>query len=113
MSQRRFITMSSDAGMRRGNVLGVRADRRSELTGFFVKESISLIAGSEDEGLVRIAGDGNQLECSLEVLYPGGWIRCPVARNMAAKLSVKGKDIGKLMDFLEIKIRDCELGCFK
>ena len=105
--------MSSDAGAYEYSIVGVQPDRQQQLNEFFSEERIELKAGAENEGLIRIAGDDERRECSLKVLYAGGWIRCPVARKVANNLGVDGKSIGKLMDFLEIKIRDCELGCFK
>ncbi|MBU0639758.1 MAG: hypothetical protein KKB50_12900 [Planctomycetes bacterium] len=46
-------------------------------------------------------------------LRVGGWISCQSARAMAGKLRLDGRKIGKLCDLLDVKIRDCELGCFE
>jgi hypothetical protein len=37
---------------------------------------------------------------------------CSVAREIARDLSVSLKDVGKAADELNVKITDCELGCF-
>jgi hypothetical protein len=37
---------------------------------------------------------------------------CPVARKIAQELSVSYREIGLAADELNIKIMDCELGCF-
>ena len=37
---------------------------------------------------------------------------CPVARKIAQELSVSFKEVGRTADELNIKITDCELGCF-
>ena len=37
---------------------------------------------------------------------------CPVARKIAQELSVSYREIGRAADELNIKITDCELGCF-
>ena len=37
---------------------------------------------------------------------------CAVARKIAQKLSVSYKAVGNAADELNIKITDCELGCF-
>ena len=37
---------------------------------------------------------------------------CPVARKIAQELSVSYREIGRAADDLNIKITDCELGCF-
>jgi hypothetical protein len=41
-----------------------------------------------------------------------GRLPCPIAREIAEKLSVSYKEIGKTADELKIKITSCELGCF-
>jgi uncharacterized protein (UPF0210 family) len=37
---------------------------------------------------------------------------CAVARNIARELSVSYKEVGKAANELQVKITDCELGCF-
>lgn len=37
---------------------------------------------------------------------------CAVARKIALDLSVPFKDVGKAADELQVKITNCELGCF-
>jgi hypothetical protein len=37
---------------------------------------------------------------------------CPVAREIARKLSVPYGEVGRTADELKIKITQCELGCF-
>jgi DNA-binding transcriptional regulator YhcF (GntR family) len=41
-----------------------------------------------------------------------GKIPCPVARKLAKELSISYKEVGKAADQLNIKITDCDLGCF-
>ena len=41
-----------------------------------------------------------------------GRIPCPVARKIAQELSVSYQEVGMAADALNIKITDCELGCF-
>lgn len=41
-----------------------------------------------------------------------GRLPCPVARNIAQKLSVSYKEVGMTADKLNVKISNCELGCF-
>ncbi|GAB4407542.1 MAG: molybdopterin-guanine dinucleotide biosynthesis protein MobB [Thermodesulfovibrionales bacterium] len=41
-----------------------------------------------------------------------GRLPCPLARKIAEELSVSYKEVGEVADRLEIKIIDCELGCF-
>jgi len=39
-------------------------------------------------------------------------LSCAVARNIARELSVSYKEVGKAANELQVKITDCELGCF-
>jgi len=41
-----------------------------------------------------------------------GKLPCPIARKLAKELSVSYKEVGRTADKLNIKITDCELGCF-
>lgn len=41
-----------------------------------------------------------------------GKIPCPLARKIAKELTVPYREVGKAADELNIKITDCELGCF-
>lgn len=42
----------------------------------------------------------------------GGKLSCPKARKLAKDLKVSPNLIGEACDGLNIKIKDCELGCF-
>lgn len=52
------------------------------------------------------------VEATLTDLYIGGWIACPTALALAAKLNVGPRRIGALCNKLDIKIKHCSLGCF-
>lgn len=41
-----------------------------------------------------------------------GRLSCHVAREIAEKLSVPYSEVGRAADELNIKITNCELGCF-
>jgi len=41
-----------------------------------------------------------------------GRLPCPVAREIAQKLGVPYREVGKTADELSVRISDCELGCF-
>lgn len=86
---------------------------RSDFSAFLIKESIPLAVTSGDPGDVEIEPcEEERREGDISILYQGGWIRCSVARAAAEKLSIRYSDFGKVLDYLDIKIRDCELGCF-
>lgn len=58
-------------------------------------------------------------EVSREVLEavkkaaPEGFITCPRARKLAEELGVPPRAVGDACNVLKIKIKGCELGCFK
>lgn len=41
-----------------------------------------------------------------------GRLPCPLARKIAKELSVSYKEVGRVADELDVKITNCELGCF-
>lgn len=53
-----------------------------------------------------------QIRFALSEKAVAGKIACPLARKLAEELNISFKEIGKTADELEIKITDCELGCF-
>lgn len=42
----------------------------------------------------------------------GGRIPCPVLRAIAEEEGITYNEAGRIADNLEVKISDCELGCF-
>lgn len=53
------------------------------------------------------------LKSDLTTIYSGGWIVCETARTLAKKLAISIRQMGKLLDYLNVKIRKCSLGCFQ
>ena len=73
--------------------------------------SIDLIHnGSGDVEVLRC--DAGQ-EGGMNTLYQGGWIGCETAQALAGKLGISKLQIGRILNFLNIKIRHCSLGCFQ
>jgi hypothetical protein len=85
---------------------------RSDFSAFLAKENIQLAVTSGDSGDVEILPSEERLESKSTKLYKGGWIKCDEARAAAEKLTLQYREFGKVLDYLDIKIRDCELGCF-
>jgi molybdopterin-guanine dinucleotide biosynthesis protein A len=94
--------------------LQVPADLLKPLRSFIEKASIPLELDTDEAGsAVRVTGgDENQKSdgCTLRV---GGWIACETARAMAENLQISTHDMGKLLNHLKVKIRECGLGCFE
>jgi hypothetical protein len=86
---------------------------RSDFSAFLIKENIPLAVISGDTGDVVITpSEGERRECDTSTLYQGGWIPCATARTAAEHLSLEYGEFGKVLNYLDIKIRECELGCF-
>ena len=71
---------------------------------------VEVVTGGECAVAVREAEAGS--ECNASALYPGGWISCTNAWTAANKLEIEKKNMGAFLDLLDIKVRDCQLGCF-
>jgi len=74
-----------------------------------------LAAGASESGGdgIRVAASAERRECTINTIWSGGWIRCAVAHAAARKLGISTAKMGRLLYALNVKIRQCELGCFK
>ena len=93
--------------------IGVPEGMREKVETLVKLKSIPLMVVSQGSGDVNVIESSERKECSGSILYTGGWIRCIVALGLADRLKIGFKNMGKLLNNLEIKIRDCSLGCFK
>ena len=93
--------------------LSVPDDMRESVRAFIESEAIPLNIVAGESGAVRVMESEKGRESTPTVLEAGGWIACGIARSMAAKLDISSGSMGKLLTHLDIKIRDCELGCFE
>ena len=84
-----------------------------DLREFFENEKIPLEPTAEGKCDMRIVQTTERLESDLSILYSGGSITCATARQLAGKIGIELGAVGKLLDYLDVKIRACELGCFK
>ena len=74
---------------------------------------VSAIDNTSAKSTIRVVPTEERLQSDGSTLYSGGWITCADARKMAHELDIAMAKVGKLVDFLDIKVRKCELGCFK
>jgi len=65
-----------------------------------------------NEGTVRVVCSERPGSCTVRRLYVGGSIACETARAVATRLGLRVGQMGRLLDFLGIKVRRCSLGCF-
>jgi LAO/AO transport system kinase len=55
----------------------------------------------------------NDLEKKILEAAEGGKITCKEAMKLAAKLKVPTKNMADLLNKYNVKIKECQLGCFK
>jgi len=55
---------------------------------------------------------GDREQCDADTILAGGWIECPAAWAMAQKLGISVQHMGVLLSHLNVKVRNCGLGCF-
>ncbi|MHC4855541.1 MAG: hypothetical protein ACYS72_03965 [Planctomycetota bacterium] len=82
------------------------------LSEFVDREGIQIELSQEDGSKVRILVSDDPKESGRETLYAGGWIACRTALAMAQKLELPTVQIGALLNHLNIKVKNCSLGCF-
>lgn len=83
-----------------------------ELAGFVADEGIGLGVVTEQGGDVTVAMCHDRRQSDLETIYSGGWVACEAGRALAGKLQITVGQMGRLLNYLDVKIRKCELGCF-
>ncbi len=83
------------------------------LTAFITTESIDLNVSCEGAGEVRVVKSAGRDKSNAETIQSGGWIECPTAWSMADRLGISTRQMGAILEFLDVKIRKCALGCFE
>ena len=82
------------------------------LSEFVGTEGIQVELTPKDDSDVRILASDDRKESDLETLYAGGWIVCSRALALAQKLRLSTIQVGALLNHLNIKVKNCSLGCF-
>ena len=94
--------------------LGVPAARRADLETFLQDEGVAWALVEGATGMLNIVDAAEAgAACTKQTLHPGGRIDCSTALAMAEELRTDSRVIGKLMNLLGIRIRNCQLGCFQ
>ena len=86
---------------------------RERVNEFLATEGLPFEADTCGAFRVRVATPETRKKCNLKVLTAGGWIACATALALARKNKISPKHLGKLLDFLDIKVKQCSLGLFK
>lgn len=92
--------------------IGVVEALAQDVTEFVTAAGLACQVVPGGEGTIRIAQSEGRQQCSTETLYAGGWIACSDAEEVTDVLGATRADVGKLLDKLDIKLRDCQFGCF-
>ena len=71
---------------------------------------LELVADAADATATVRPGDRQKSDA--ETIYGGGWIECPTAWALAQKLGISVQNMGVLLAHLNVKVRNCGLGCF-
>ena len=53
-----------------------------------------------------------ELKAKIQAAAPEGKISCAAAMRLAEELVISRQQLGKLLNELQIKIKQCQLGCF-
>lgn len=53
-----------------------------------------------------------ELKAKITAAAPEGKISCAAAMRLAEELVISRQDMGKLLNELKIKIKNCQMGCF-
>ncbi len=93
--------------------LSVPETMAESLRMFLEQEKLPLNVVTDDGGTVQVVKSAKGEQSKSTVLKAGGCIACGTARGMASRLGIRIREIGKLLNHLNIRIRACELGCFE
>ena len=93
--------------------LGVPTEMLADVVNFVNAAGIALPVVAADDCTVQVVKADERRRCGLRSLYTGGFIACETARGTAVKLGIRTRQMGKLLGFLNIKVRSCGLGCFR
>lgn len=80
----------------------------------FGKESDLTIEWAEpEEADLCVSTTETHEFCKEQTLYAGGLIRCAMALSLAKHLHLPLLTFGALLEHLDIRVRECSLGCFQ
>ena len=92
--------------------INVEASVAEKVRSFAAAEGIVLEVVSDASCAVSVAPRDERRQCDLKTIYCSGWIACETARALAGEIGISIGEMGKLLDHLDVKIRNCTLGCF-
>ena len=90
----------------------VPPELQDRLSAFLAADGPDCELATSEPADIRILPGDRQSECTTDTLYTGGRLACATAWAMAAKHGIAMARVGALADALDIRIRQCTLGCF-
>jgi len=91
----------------------VEASIAEQLREFLDAEEIKIKVVTDGSYDVAVVQCDERKESNSDMIYSGGWITCEMARSLAKKMNIPLDQTGKLLNYIDVKIRSCSLGCFK
>ena len=79
---------------------------------FIDAEGIQIDLTPDEGSDLRVLVCDDPKESDLDTLYSGGWIACQAALSLAKKFEIPTRQVGLLLNHLDIKVKKCSLGCF-
>jgi hypothetical protein len=93
--------------------LCVPEELRETVATFLETSGLDLEIAESEPCDIRVETGGERRESTADTLEAGGWIGCATVWAMAAKHELALRRLGALLNVLDIKVRNCSLGCFE
>jgi len=92
--------------------IGVPEPLAEKVRAFVEAQKLDCEVVVDGDGTLRVMQSEGRQQSEPPTLQAGGWIACPDAFALASSMSVSSQTVGKLLNELDIKVRQCQLGCF-
>jgi molybdopterin-guanine dinucleotide biosynthesis protein A len=86
---------------------------REKVAAFVRARSLQIELADAEPCDVRIVLAAGGQESDMGTLRAGGYIKCSTAWELCGKHGVPLRELGALLDLLDIRVRECCLGCFR
>ena len=88
-------------------------DLREKVEGFVKENDLKIEVVDEEPCDLRVEAAGEEhKECRGDTIVAGGWIRCASAWKLGKRHGIPLLQLGALLDLLDVRVRECCLGCF-
>jgi hypothetical protein len=88
---------------------------REKVAGFVEHQGLNweLVVEAPCEVRIAVSDGSDRRECTGDTLEAGGWIKCSAAWALGVMYGIPLLQLGAFLDVLDIKVRQCALGCFE